>query len=190
MPDHRLKPATALGAAQPQTDQIGTLQIVERPDVALASVAARSGQMQVLAARAAAVLGCALPAVGQSAGTGAVQALWIGPEQWMFCAPHHSHETLADDMAQALCGIASVTEQSDAWVCFEISGPAVAVLLERLCNADFRRMERGEVQRTMIEHTGCLLVVLDPMIAVRLFGPRSAAKYLHHAVSTAAVSVS
>lgn len=190
MTDHRLNPVTALGVAQPQTDQVSLLQIVERPDVALASVAARNGQMQALAERAASVLGCALPAVGQSAGTGAVQALWIGPEQWMFCAPHHSHEMLADDMAQAFYGLAAVTEQSDAWACFEISGPTVAEALERLCNVDFRRMARGAVQRTVIEHTGCLLVVLDPTNAVRVFGPRSAAKSLHQAIFTAAASVS
>ena len=47
---------------------------------------------------------------------------WMGPEQWMIVAPHATHELLAYQLAALLGDAASVTEQSGAWVTFDVTG--------------------------------------------------------------------
>ena len=63
-----------------------------------------------------------------------------------------------------------------------------APVLERLCNVDFRAVPNGYATRTVIDHLGVYLIKHGPG-EVRLYGPRSSAKSLLHALETAAASV-
>jgi sarcosine oxidase subunit gamma len=104
-------------------------------------------------------------------------------------APFDTHELLAVDLAADLAGVASVTEQSDGWVRFDLAGLACHDVLERLCNADTRGMAKGASTRTSIEHLGCFLVCRGDN-EFSMTGPRSSAQSLHHAITTAMISVS
>ena len=99
-------------------------------------------------------------------------------------ATHESHETLAAQLAAKAKGTASVTEQNDAWCCFDLSGPRLASVFELLCPVNLRACAGGEATRTGIDHLGCFLLVLSPD-HVRVLGPRSSAGSLHHALLTA-----
>ena len=182
-----LQALTALGARGPAVVEIGPLRITERADLALASVAARRGRFTDLAA-AAQSAGVPLPeAAGYQAGA-PYSAFWTAPDMWFVEAPFASHELIAGLLKAALGDAASVTEQTDAWVAFDLAAADLTPLLERLCNVDFRSVPKGDATRTVMEHLGVYLVKLDQG-AVRLYGPRSSAQSLLHALEVAAASV-
>ena len=182
-----LQALTALGAREAAVITHGPLTITERFDVALASVAARRGRMADLA-KAAKKAGLPLPDAARHEGGTPYSAFWTAPEMWLVEAPFASHELIADMLKAALGDAASVTEQTDAWVALDLAAPDLSPLLERLCNVDFPGVPAGYATRTMVEHLGCYLIKLGQG-AVRLYGPRSSAKSLVHALETAAHSV-
>ncbi len=187
MPDHRLEPVTPLGFDQPAVVTIGPVTITEVVDVALASLAIRRGRTGDVTT-AAEALGLPLPEPGR-AGTGPIwSAFWLGPEQWMVEAPFDSHEDIVAHLRSVFGDAASITEQTDAWVRFDLTGTDLAALLERLCVLDPARLEPGAATRTSIEHLGCA-VVRRAKDVLSVMGPRSAADSLHHALVTAARSV-
>jgi sarcosine oxidase subunit gamma len=184
--DH-LHALTALGATEPAELRIGPYRIVERFDVALASVASRKGR-EADVARAAQGAGVPLPAPAHWQGGSVFAALWVAPEMWFVEAPLASHEDIAAQLKTAFGDAASITEQTDAWVRFDLAGPDLTPLMERLCNVDFPAVPAGFASRTVIEHTGCYLVKQGTG-AVTLYGPRSSARSLLHALEVAAGSV-
>lgn len=177
---------TALGAREAAVIKVGPLVITERFDVALASVAARRGRMADLA-KAAKKLALPLPEPARHEAAEVYAAFWTAPEMWLVEAPFASHELIADMLKAALGDASSVTEQTDAWVAFDLAAPELSPLLERLCNVDFPAVAPGHATRTMIEHLGCYLIKHGPG-AARLYGPRSSAKSLLHALEAAAQS--
>lgn len=185
---HDLAPLTALGHAVPRTDQIGGLNIVERPQIALASVAARLGQEQACHRHLTTWLGDG-PPPGKALLRDPFSAFWMGPDQWMVAADFAAHERLADALKAKLAGTASITEQTDAWVCFDVLGDMAIDLCERLCPAPARQMQTGDAQRTIVHQMGCFLVCLTRATEMRFIGPRSSAGSLHHALITAAGAV-
>ena len=181
MPDHRLKSLTPLGHANPQTDTIGPVTITENVSVALASLATRKGRDGDVA-KAAKLLNITLPAPGHASES----ALWLAPDQWMIEAPFATHEDITAYLKPAFGDAASITEQTDAWVRFDLSGPDLQAMFELLCSLDTRSMKPGHSTRTVIEHLGCYVRCRDQGFTI--LGPRSSAKSLHHALITAAKS--
>lgn len=182
-----LKAMTALGAQGAAVVELGPLRISERTDIAVASLAARKGRMADLAAKAQAA-GLPLPGPAQSVAGSPYSAFWTAPEMWFVEAPYATHELIADMLRAALGDGASITEQTDAWVIFDLAALDLAPVLERLCNVDFRTVPDGYATRTMMEHLGVYLIKHGPG-SVRLYGPRSSAESLLHAIETAAHSV-
>lgn len=183
---HDLKPITALGGHSPQVDSHGGVTCSEVPDVALASFAARMGQEKPATAALKSALGTTPPGVGRMA-SATLTAFWTGPDQWMVEAPFDTHEELAAELAKAATGVASVTEQTDAWTRFDLSGEGILPVLELLCAADSRRMQPGDVTRSAIHHLGCFVLCRDAQ-HFSLYGPRASAGSLHHAIITAMTS--
>lgn len=182
-----LQALSALGARGAAVVEIGPLRITERTDVALASVAARKGRMADLA-RAAKSAGVPLPDTARYQTAAPYSAFWTAPEMWFVEAPFASHELIAGQLKAAFGDAASVTEQTDAWVVFDLAATDLTPLLERLCNVDFASEPKGYATRTMMEHLGVYLLKLDQG-TVRLYGPRSSAESLLHALEVAAASV-
>lgn len=189
MADLMIHPLCALGGATAETHLIAGLTIAENPGVAMASVAARQGQDKAVAKAIKALAGLDLPGPGGMAMAGDWAAFWLGPGQWMLTAPFASHEDIARIAKEAVGAAGSVTEQSDAWVRLEVSGPRVCDMLERLCNADVRRMQAGQATRCQVEHLGTLLLCHQPGAAFSLLTLRSAARSMMHALVTAAKSL-
>lgn len=178
---------TALGAAEPLSRQIGPYAIVERFDVALASLACRKDKGAEVAS-AAAGAGIPLPpAAGWAAGE-TFSALWVAPEMWIIEAPFATHENIVAHLKPLFGNAASLTEQTDAWVRFDLTAGDLTGLMERLCNVDFPKASAGHATRTVIEHVGCYLIKRD-VGAVTLYGPRSSAQSLLHAIEVAAQSL-
>ncbi len=185
---HDLKPITALGGTEAQIDMIGDVTISECPDVSLTSVAARLGAEKTTGTAFKKALGLGFPKPMLSETKDGIIAFWTGPNQCFVEAPYATHETLAMDLATSLKNKASVTEQSDGWVRFDIDGADCFAILERCCAADTPTMPMGGVTRTILEHLGCFVLRRsDHHFSV--YGPRSSAGSLHHALVAAARSV-
>lgn len=179
MPD--LTPLTALGGRTPRIDTVKGVTCTEVPGVALASVAGRlrtDAPAQILAD----ALDMEMPGPGKFT-AGGLTVFWTGPDQWMVEAPHGTHEEIAADLKARVGDRASVVEQTDAWVRFDLTGDDLVPVLELLTNLDTRRMGPGSAQRTRIHQLGCFLLVRADRVS--LYGPRASAGSLHHAVVTA-----
>jgi sarcosine oxidase subunit gamma len=186
---HDLLPITALGGREPRVETIGSLTIAETTDLALASVSARSGRETACAKALEKMLGAALPGPGKALLTSPMAAVWMGADQWMIGASQDSHEDLAAQVKAKVSSTASVTEQTDAWACFDVTGSDVVAMFERLCPAPVRRMMQADALRTTIHQMGCFVICGAPGGHMRVLGPRSSAGSLHHALMQAARSV-
>ncbi len=186
---HDLGSLTPLGGKTPKTDQIGAIGITEVTTTALASVSCRMGKAQAFATAATALFGGPLPGPGQSTKGDPYGVIWTGPEQWFAEAPFDSHEDIAKTLKAGLGDTASVTEQTDGWVRFDVSGATVVDLLERLCPVPARQMQTGAATRTVVEHMGCLVICRAAGAQFSILAPRSYAASLHHALVTAARSI-
>lgn len=185
---HDLTPITALGAHTPQVDRVANVTLSENPGLALASVAARLGHDAACRAHLAELLEGDAPGPGTCRLHDPEAAFWMGPDQWMVGAPFDSHEDLAAQLKIRFGETASISEQTDAWVCFDLRGDGMEAVMELCCNLNIRAMKTGEAQRTSIHHLGCFVLRRDPPDWVRILGPRSSADSLHHALKTAMVS--
>jgi sarcosine oxidase, subunit gamma len=182
-----LKSLTAFGNDAPKTITIGHVTISERFDVALASVAMRRDRDKDLA-KAAKVAGLPLPAAANSASGKIYSAFWMTPEMWMVEAPFATHEDIAAHLKTALGDAASITEQTDAWVRFDIASENLTPLTERLCNIDLAIKPIGFATRTVIEHLGVYLIKHSET-EITFYGPRASAQSLLHALEVTAKSV-
>lgn len=182
-----MQPLTALGAATAFGAVIGPVRIAERFDLALASLATRRGRDDDLA-KAAIAAGVPLPPPSQAATGSPFGAFWLAPDQWMIEAPLASHEDITAHLKPLFGDAASLTEQTDAWVRFDLSGENLWPLFERLTNLDLQALPDGFAARTVIEHIGCYLIRRTPREVV-LYGPRSSARSLLHALQEAAGSL-
>ena len=187
MAEHRLKALAPLGAHTARVVRIGPLEIREVVDVAMASLAARLGR-EAEVATLASKAGIALPAAGKSAVGAVYTTLWLGPEQWMIEAPFASHEDFRPILLELFHDTASITEQTDAWVRFDLEAADLPLMFERLCALDTRKMAVGDATRTVIEHLGSYVVKRSNTV-YSVIAPRSAAASLFHALETAARSV-
>ncbi len=182
-----LKPLTALGRDTPKTIEIGGYRIVERFDVALASLATRRGREKDVA-KAAKAAKLPLPVSARSSSTSSYGAFWLSPQQWMIEASFSTHEDISAHLKKIFSDAASITEQTDAWVRFDVSAPTLQPLFERLCNVDLPETPVGYAGRTVIEHIGCNLIKRGEG-EVTLYGPRSMAASLLHVLEVTARSV-
>ena len=187
MRDMILKPLTALGHSAPESVAIGPWTITERADVAMASLALRRGRLAEVQATAEAA-GLPLPRAAGFQQGAVYGAFWVTPEMWFIEAPFASHEDIRGHLLAIFDEAASITEQTDAWVRFDLTGPGLERLFERLSNFDLSKAAVGAATRTVMEHLGCYLIKRSEVL-VTVYGPRSSAQSLHHALVVAAKSV-
>lgn len=186
MAEHRLKPITPLGGDTPRKDMFQGVTITEVVDTALASLSARQSKAAEFRAAAPKFFGFDLPAPARVASGGDYTAIWTGPDQWFIEAPFASHEDIAGIVKQGFGDSASVTEQTDGWGRFDLEGPRVRKVFEILSNLDLDKMASGGASRSVIEHLGCIVVCREAGARYSVYGPRSSAASLHHALITAA----
>lgn len=178
---------TALGLATAKVVDVGPYRIAERFDVALASVATRRGRDAGIA-KAAIAAGVPLPKALSAIAGQPLSGFWLAPDMWMIEAPFDSHEDIAAHLKTFFGDDASITEQTDAWARFDLSGENLVALLERLSNLDLSVLPDGHASRTVIEHLGCYLIKRSANL-VTLYCPRSSAQSLLHALEVAAKSL-
>ena len=123
-----------------------------------------------------------LPGPGRASGLTPYAALWLGPDQWLIMVNGDADQEIAGALEAAFGPAASITEQTGGWVCLGVTGPVLPALFERLSAVDSAAMEPGHGTRTVIEHLGYYIICISAG-QLRLFGPRSSAGSLHHALT-------
>ena len=186
---HTLAALTPLGNQQAKTETIGQIRITEVIDRALASLSMRVGQEKPFAAAAKKLFKTGMPTPGAWSDAAPFGLIWTGPEQWFVEAPFATHEDIAAILKAGVGDAASVTEQTDGWVRFDVEGTRVVDLLERLCPVPSRQMQTGAATRTILEHMGCLVICRGAAQHFSLLAPRSYAQSLLHALKSAAQSI-
>jgi len=184
----KLVPMTALGGTQPRIDTIGSVTVTENDGVAFASVTARQGKEKACYVAMKKLLG-AVPPIGRAILRDPEAGFGMGPDQWLLGAPRATHELLADQLKSLFKDSASITDQTGAWVVFDVTGPSMPDLCERICNVPIRKMIAGDAQRTVIHHLGCFIIRRQADDHIRILGPRASALSLHHALLGAAYSL-
>lgn len=178
---------TALGHDAAKVVDFGPYRIVERFDVALASLATRHGREKDVA-KAAKTARLPLPAPARADAGMPFGAFWVAPAMWFIEAPFATHEDIVAHLKPVFGDAASITEQTDAWVRFDVSGAGLVALFARLTHLDLETLPDGYASRTVIDHLGCYLIRRGGG-DITVYGPRSSAEGLLHAMEVAATSV-
>ena len=182
---HNLAPICALGGTEPHVDTVAGVTLTENPGLALASVAARRGQEAACRAHLSTLLDGSVPEPGKAVLRDPEASFWMGPDLWMVGAPIATHEDLAAHLKARFGHTASITDQTDAWVCFDMRGDGIEDVMRLCANIDIDQMQTGDAHRTVIHYMGVYVLRRDPANWLRILGPSSSAKSLHHALVTA-----
>jgi sarcosine oxidase subunit gamma len=126
---------------------------------ALASIQARRGQADAVAAAIAAAYDLDLPRQPRWTGANGISFAWAGPGQWTAIATR----PVAHDLMRQLAGLAAVTDQSDGWVLTEVSGPRGRDALAKMLPIDLHPavLPPGSVALTRAGHIDVRLRHLD-----------------------------
>ena len=123
-----------------------------------------------------------MPAPNRSTGGAKLRAIWVGPDQAFF---------VGEQLSCELGGLASVTDQSDAWAVVRLEGAHAVDVLTRLTPIALRSsvFKRGHTAKTDLMHMMASITKTgDAAFEVMVF--RSMAKTLVHDLTTAMTSVS
>ncbi|WP_102108265.1 sarcosine oxidase subunit gamma [Oceaniglobus roseus] len=162
-------PAAGLGAVE-----IGGWRLAEAAPVPMALVMPLKGQGAAVSEAMEQALGTGFPQPGRTARNGETWAIWAGREQ-----------ALVLGAVPALDG-AAVTDQSDAWAMFDLSGPNVDRVLARICPVDLRPrvFPEGATARTLLGHMSASITRIAPE-TLRILVFRSMARTAHHELARA-----
>lgn len=130
-------------------------------------------------------LGLTLPTqIGERAASGAVEAICLGPDEWMIHAPEDRIGAI-----EAACAALydnhphSIVDVSGRETTFVIDGPRAAELLTLGCPRDLDRVKPGEGRRTVFDGATVILW-RDADNAFRMDVWHSFAPYLFHLLDT------
>ena len=170
-----LHAASSLGGAD---ITIGDNSIVERPELALVSVAIPLDGEEKLSEAMHKAWGLPIPKPRLSLVKDEMRALSTAPDQLLLIFPHTTPD--AEPFIQKkLAGAGYTTDQTDVWTVLEISGPDVIASLERLCPLDAPGMPINGSARTVMEHMGAMIVRTAPDGFLLLSASSSARSFLH-----------
>jgi sarcosine oxidase subunit gamma len=119
------------------------------PPSARFSLRAREAQAPALSA----ALGLDLPArIGARSGGAELEALRLGPDEWLLVAPEAAAPRLAEACARVYAEAPhSLVDISDRELSVRIDGPRAADLLSLACPRDLDRLPAGEARRTVFD---------------------------------------
>lgn len=168
--------ADVAGSGQRFGRQGGTpgVKIEEVTSLTIASLAARRGAAVELATSVQSVLGVALPAERRSATFARGMIVWTGPEQWLVLSNGGTGREVSE-LAEAVAGFASVTDQSDSRAVLNISGPRVRDTLAKGVMLDLhpRAFQPGDTAVTLVAHISAQVTLLDIAPTFQVMVPRS-----------------
>ena len=133
-------------------------------------------------AAAAGVLGFGLPVEPNGvSGSGAVAALWLGPDEWLVVASPGKGEDLEQRLGRALGGsFRALVDVSASRTTLELCGPSARAALESGCPIDLhpRVFRAGQCAQTLVARASVILWQLTEEPRYRLLVRPSFAAYV------------
>ena len=151
------------GIAKPgrfgKADGDAGVTIAERTGLGLATIAVRKGQEGGLKASVRETYGVELPLASSVAKGNDMGFIGTGPGQWLVVSGVLGHETLAEELATTLKGLASISDQSSGRAVIRISGPRARDVLAKGLGIDLdpRVFVGGSAATSIISHMGVLV---------------------------------
>ncbi len=132
--------------------RLGRAEAAEVPLDTVTSVAPFHDRGAEVSAALEAELGVGLPDPGRYLQGDGVRVVWSGLDQAFVIGAHVSDLTGA-----------ALSDQSDAWAAFALSGPSARNVLARLVPVDLRAgaFGPGHAMRTLFGHMACILMQTD-----------------------------
>lgn len=174
-------------AAMPATTEslgrIGPYSLNEVADNALVSLAVPQSRLKRAAEHLHDHYGLELPdpEVLYTNSANSQSIFWMARNQWMIERPELQDPNWAATLGSAQIGY--VTEQTGAWVRFDLEGPSLGRVLQRLANVGAARWVDAVAIRTSIHHLGVFVICRGSVVSI--YGPRSSADSLARAVKFA-----
>lgn len=163
------------------------LTVVERSDMAFASVIAKRGKRFMLVNAVNTAFGVALPDGPRRATKGAVTFAGTAPDQWIASAEGAEAPGFAAKLRARVGPFAAVSDQSDARLVLQLSGSRVRDVLAKGVPLDLhpKAFKVGDVANTLIAYIGVQIDMLDDA-TFQLTAPRSVAGTLWSWLSASA----
>lgn len=145
-------------AALAAGDADAPLLVSERSPGAIATVTARSGQVEALRAAVRERLGLEIANDACRIASGGRAMIGIGPGNWLFVGDEAGPDTVPA-LADALSGLASVFDQSSGYAILRIEGDTAAALLGKGAYIDLHpaAFPPGRAAVTVIAHIDAIL---------------------------------
>ncbi|MGB3315649.1 MAG: sarcosine oxidase subunit gamma [Albidovulum sp.] len=183
MPDFQLTAEPPLAGLD---HDYGPVRLAAPAGLAIVSLALPRGGEDAAEKAIKTAYGTALPVPGRyvTAKDGAARLVRSSPDQGLIIFPHPTPDA-ERVVAAKLKGKVYTTDQTDAWVAVEVSGPATRQVLERICPLDLSTGSFGPdmAKRTVMEHLG-VLILRTGEDAFLLLSASSSAKSFLHALAT------
>ncbi|MGH6736906.1 MAG: sarcosine oxidase subunit gamma [Methyloceanibacter sp.] len=153
----------ALPGRYGRTDGEPGVVIGERVGLGVATVACRKGQDDGLKASVREAYGVELPLTSTVTRGKDVSFIGTGPGQWLAVSETLGNETLAEDLAAKLAGLASISDQSGGRAVIGLSGPRARDVLAKglAIDLDPRAFPPGSAATSTISHMGVQIWQLD-----------------------------
>ena len=143
----------------------------------LTTIAPYAGKVEAVSQALEKAHGLALPATGTLTSSGSTSLQWFGRDMWLLSGAVPG---------AGLSDHAALTDQSDGWAVFDLTGPDGSAVMARLAPVDLRlsACPVGTALRTEAEHMMVAITRTAPD-NLRIIGFRSMAQSLAHAIETA-----
>jgi sarcosine oxidase subunit gamma len=137
--------------------------MVSERRVSMCSVIVRKGAHALLAERVKAEFGVKLPQARRATGTGPVQFIWAGRDQWLAVSEAGDGRALEQRLRSALGLAASLTDQSDGRTVLRLFGPRVRDALAKGIHVDLhaRAFKPGDTAMTVVSYINVHLWQVD-----------------------------
>ncbi len=184
-----LKPLNAIGGKDLESNSINGIKISEENVISLASIGCSSKLFKSLSRKMKTKFNVSVPGPGKSLINQKIRVSWTAQGQWFLESPDAFNQGFANYLVEKLGKDFAITEQSDGWVKVSISGETVLKVLEKCIILDLNKMSDGSFSRCSLDHIGVYLLCERVKKSFVIYGPRSSAKSLHHALIQAAYSL-
>ncbi len=136
----------------------------------LAGMYALTGGRATLNQLCRAQFGLDLPATPRRATSPHMAAIGLAPDSWLLTC-ESSPYSLGTSLKSSLGSIASITDQTDAYVVLTLTGPKVRETLAKLIPIDLhpRSFQPGDAVQTLAHHIGIILWRLEDIDSLAVF---------------------
>jgi methylglutamate dehydrogenase subunit D len=141
-----------------------------RQGLGIAKILARKNEATALAQHVQTHFNCALATSPRRTCGKDIAVLGIGPETWLAMSENGGNE-FASSLKPILGRFAAISDHSDAYGVFRLTGPNLRAALSKLVPIDIhdRAFEVGDVAETIAGHVGILFWRLDDIAGSPVF---------------------